>query len=248
MTIAEQITRAKTDLDRAYEAGKKSEYDAFWDAFQLNGERRSYYYAFLNTGYGWSKKTFKPKYDIICEGSASQCFYAWEDANDTINFGAVLRQQGVILDTSRATNISNFFAYGKSFVGEFPTISCENAGTNTNGLFRGCMVSKIEKLIVTEQTSFDTSFSGCSELVDIVFEGTIAKGNLNMRSCTKLTKASIISIMEALSTTTTGLTVTLSKTAVDTAFAAEGETSGGIYREEWGNYVLARPNWTIALA
>lgn len=240
-------TTEQTPEQRAYEAGKKSEYDAFWDSFQKNGERRYYYYAFLNSGFGWSKKTFKPKYDIICEGSASQCFYAWENTEETINFGAVLKQQGVILDTSRATNVSNFFAYGKSFIGEFPTISCENAGANTNGLFRGCKVSKIEKLIVTEQTSFDASFSGCYELVDIVFEGTIAKGNLNTSSCTKLSKASIISVISHLSDTTTGLTVTLSKTAVDDAFEEEGGAVGSV-SSEWDALVATKPNWTIALA
>jgi hypothetical protein len=231
-----------------YEAGKKSEYDEFWDAFQLNGERRNYQDTFTNSPNAWTPKNFKPKYSIICEGNNSSAFYAWEDRANPFNLGAYLKLKGITLDTSKATFLTNFFAYGYGFVGEFPTISCESAGANTTGLFRGVHVSKIEKIIVTEQTVYTSWFLNSGNyLVDVVFEGTIATGGLDMRSCNKLSKASIISIMEALSTTTTGLTVTLSRTAVDTAFAAEGETSGGIYREEWGNYVLARPNWTIAL-
>ena len=56
MTIAEQITRAKADLDEVYAAGKQAEYDAFWDAYQSNGERASYENAF--SGRGWNDITF----------------------------------------------------------------------------------------------------------------------------------------------------------------------------------------------
>ena len=39
MDIAEKVLRAKTDLDDVYEAGKKAEYDAFWDEYQDYGNR-----------------------------------------------------------------------------------------------------------------------------------------------------------------------------------------------------------------
>ena len=37
MNITEKVLRQKQDFDDVYEAGKKAEYDAFWDAFQDNG-------------------------------------------------------------------------------------------------------------------------------------------------------------------------------------------------------------------
>ena len=40
-----------------------SHYDAFWDTFQRNGERKDYRYGF--SGIGWNDENFKPKYDII---------------------------------------------------------------------------------------------------------------------------------------------------------------------------------------
>ena len=233
-------------VGEVFEAGKKSEYDAFWDTNQRNGERRGYYRAYPNTDGEWSAENFRPKYDFICEGSCAQMFYGWEYGNVKIDLGAIFKQQGIILDTSRATNVSSLFAFGAKLTGELPTVSCANAGSNTNGIFRGCKVSKIEKFIVTELTTFDTTFYICDELVDIVFEGTIAN-TLSMSQSTKLSKASIISVISHLSDTTTGLTVTLSKTAVDVAFEEDGGAVGSV-STEWENLVATKPNWTISLA
>lgn len=48
------------DYQTGFEAGKQAEYDAFWNAFQTNGTRTAYNYAF----YSWHSDCFKPKYDI----------------------------------------------------------------------------------------------------------------------------------------------------------------------------------------
>jgi hypothetical protein len=223
------------------DTGGKSFYDEFWDSVQQNGERRNYAYAFSNSGKPWNSQTFKPKYDIICEESADNCFYAWEDRTDSFDLGAYLKSHGLKLDTSKATSMKNFISYAYSFIGELPIISFESAGAYTTGAIRGIMVSKIDKIIVTEQTIFNDWFRSSGELIDVVFEGRIATGNLNMSGCTKLSKASIYSVVNALSTTTSGLTVTLSKTAVTSAF-------GSTTSEEWLNLVATRSNWTIALA
>ncbi len=47
------------------EAGKQTEYDRFWDAYQLNGTRREYTYSF--SGNSWNDEIYNPKYDIIVE-------------------------------------------------------------------------------------------------------------------------------------------------------------------------------------
>lgn len=69
-----------------------------------------------------------------------------------------------------------------------------------------------------------------------VEEGTISN-SLNMQWSTKLTKASITSIIEHLSTTTSGLTLTLPKTAKEAAFTTD----------EWVVIVAAKSNWNISL-
>ena len=47
-----------------FDAGKKAEYDAFWDTFQNNGNRTTYSYAFYGSAVGWNDTTFNPKYPI----------------------------------------------------------------------------------------------------------------------------------------------------------------------------------------
>ena len=54
--------------------------------------------------------------------------------------------------------------------------------------------------------------------------------------------------MAALSTTTTGLTVTFSKTAVDKAFETAEGANDGSTSPEWLALVATRPNWGIGLA
>ena len=49
--------------DEGFEDGKKSEYDAFWDAYQQNGNRTHYVDAF--TQLGWTDVVYQPKYPII---------------------------------------------------------------------------------------------------------------------------------------------------------------------------------------
>lgn len=43
-----------------FDAGKKAEYDAFWDVFQQNGNLSNYNHAF----YRWFDECYKPKYPI----------------------------------------------------------------------------------------------------------------------------------------------------------------------------------------
>ena len=49
--------------NQGFVEGKQAEYDKFWDAFQQNGERAYYYYAFA---YQWNDECYNPKYPIVC--------------------------------------------------------------------------------------------------------------------------------------------------------------------------------------
>lgn len=58
--------------DKGVTDGKKSQYDEFWDAFQQNGNRTNYRYAFYNIM--WNDITYNPKYPIVCSANSSQMF------------------------------------------------------------------------------------------------------------------------------------------------------------------------------
>ncbi len=75
--------------DEGYAAGRQTEYDAFWDAFQENGTRRNYDHAFLRSG--WSDVAYNPKYPIIATNATSM-YYQNNQITDTkvpIDFSGV---------------------------------------------------------------------------------------------------------------------------------------------------------------
>ena len=119
--------------------------------------------------------------------------------------------------------------------------------------YRNLYLKTIEKLIISEKcTNFENSFTSCNELENITIEGTIS-ANINFRYSSKLSKASIKSIINALSTTAEGLSVTFSKTAVNKAFETSEGLADGSTSAEWialagdENTEGIRPNWNISL-
>jgi hypothetical protein len=135
----------------------------------------------------------------------------------------------------------------------FPVIDFSSAHEYANSaayVFYGCTVETIDKIVVNEQTAFTSasSFTGCTNLKNVVFEGTLGQNGLNLQWSSKLSKASIESIINALSSTTSGLSVTLSKEAVQKAFETSEGANDGNTSDEWLNLIATKNNWTITLA
>lgn len=223
------------------EQGKQAEYDKFWDAYQQNGNRTAYTYGFY--GYGFNSENFYPKYDIKTKSSSAYIFYAWEREANALNLSQRLKDCGVVLDTSLATSLANAFSYTR--ITEIPTIDCTGLSTSNHstaifahGYDR---LRKIEKIISKEGINFTNWFQN-TNLEEVTFEGVIGGSGLNLQWSTRLNKASIESIITHLSDNTSGLSVTLSKTAVENAF--EGGSNG----DEWLNLKATKNNWTITLA
>lgn len=253
VTVAEKLSAIGNNMARVYdtgfekghdqgfEEGKQAEHDAFWDAFQT-APRTRWDGAFQNSC--WNDDTFYPKYDLVITGSAASLFRY----SGITDLEKRLEECGVILDTSEATNLN--CGFGESNLTVMPTINltkCTTSGA-TNGLFGGSgSLKTIRKIIVSEVTVFSNSFE-CSRLENITFEGAIGN-DIDFNSCTKLTEVSIRSIIEHLSDTASGKTLTLSKVAVDNAYGwyigdsfAPGSSSG-----TWNELVVSKPNWTITL-
>lgn len=240
MSIADKIARAKADIDAVHQdgiaEGKQAEYDVFWDGFQDYGKRGYYMAAFSR----WPESIFWPKYDIrVTEGSPSLMF----SSANVPNLKQRLKDCGVVLDFSSAVNITEALAYNSYFT-NLPTVDTRNVSTFSHVFANDTALVEIEKFILKadgSQTFGSRIFGNCRALEDITIEGVIGSNGFDMQWSTKLSKASIQSIINALSTVTSGLTVTLSKTAVNNAF-------GGSTSAEWLALVATRSNWTVALA
>ena len=222
MTVAEKIVRAKEDYDAVHEAGKQAEYDEFWDSFQQNGTRTSYESSFQ----GWKGVCFKPKHDLKFAGQYSCTNLFRQTAGFDLKEMTIDR--GVALDFSEATRLNNTF--NMSAIGNIPPIdlrSCtEMAATFSSMRHNGSVGDEFTTRSVTlnnlrEDCTFNNVFKDAKYLENISITGTIGQNGFSVSNCTKLSGESIRSIVNALSDTAEGKTLTLSKTAVENAFPSE---------------------------
>ncbi len=240
MDIAEKVLRQKKDFDDVYEAGKKAEYDKMWDVLQPEGKTN---YATSAGFYGvlFNFDNFFPKRDIRTIGNAERIFYSWETAKHRGNLKARLEECGVVLDTSKATNLTSAFNY--NHMDNLPVIDCTGLTAESTSVFANSWDYRktIEKIILKDTVKCTNWFNNASGLENVIIEGTIGQNSFDIHWSTKLSADSLKSIIQALSTTTTGLTITLPTTAQANYEAVYGAGS-------WEALTASRNNWSIAYA
>lgn len=233
-------------VTEVYEAGKASGggdsyYDEFWDDYQAYGNRTICDSMFA--GNSWTSNTFKPKYTIKPE-RAQHMFLFTGITGDLVE---LCEKQGITLDFSNCTLFNNLMvnAMGITRIG---VIDARKRTDDGMMFYRMDALVTFEKFIVSETTPFNyNSFYSVENLENLTVEGVIAQNNFNVQWSTKLSKSSIKSIINCLSTTTSGLTVTLSRIAIDNAFETSSGLADGSTGTEWLNLVATKPNWTISL-
>ena len=236
------VEGADTDAiyDEGYAAGQQAEYDRFWDNAQTNGNRVNYTGAFF--GVLWNNETFCPKYDIRPDNAYN--IFARCEITDLVS---TLDKAGVVLDFSQTTNFDGMFTW--SSVRNVGIIDTRGAASISNMCSYGYNLTKIQKLILKDDgsQSAGNAFTSCSNLTTLTIEGTIGQNGFDLH-WSPLDKASIQSVINALSATTTGLTVTLSQTAVNKAFETSSGANDGSASAEWATLTGTKTNWTINLS
>jgi hypothetical protein len=162
---AEQMVEANADLEKVLygtDFGGKSQYDEFWDDYQLNGNRTNYDGAFY--GDGWSDRNFNPKYPMK-PTSVYRMFYNSHNVTDYSKFD---------IDFSNFTGNFDqvFYANGAKKVG---VINLSSA-TQMMNCFQYSSIETIEKIILKEdgsQNILSNSFNYTLKLKNIAFEGKI---------------------------------------------------------------------------
>lgn len=157
-------------VDSVYEAGQKSEYDRFWNAYQESGNKTNYRYAFA--GKNWTDEIYNPKYDIVAEytngsDAESNNMFTYTEITDT--------KVPIILRSSSATaQYTGLFYYAANLV-TVPMLKFEgNFAHNTN------------------------CFQGAKNLENITFGGSITQSGMNLSYCNKLTVDSMLSLFDCL--------------------------------------------------
>ena len=224
--------------NEGFEAGKQAEYDAFWDRYQDNGNRTDYANAF--SGRGWSESTFKPKYDMTVTNPYMLFRYC-----GIKDLGVAIRNSGkrLIID-----NHTLSYSFNNTLLEIIDNVEFAQVLTKLDAAFNSSsLLREIRIPIPIIETTTLGAFSSCGALEEVRFNGTIGTSTLNLQWSTKLSKASIENIVSCLSTTTNGLTVTLSKTSVNKAFETSEGANDGTTSAEWLALVATRSNWTISL-
>ena len=187
MSIAEKLTAIAENEQKVFDAGKKAEYDRFWDSFQNNGNRLNYSYAFSMgsnwAGGGWDDDLYNPKYPISVTGlnNITGTYQYTEKISDT----KVEISVGQIVNGTQTGNMLSTFLNAKGLV-------------------------TIRKLTVDETVVFSGTFNGCFSLENLTMAGTIGQNGFNVSDSTKLTHDSLMSIINCLEAKTEGTwTVTL---------------------------------------
>lgn len=221
-----------------YEAGKKTEHEAKWNAIHDSIEAYGCHNAF--SGASWTKETFRPIRNINVYSS----YMMFRHSRIAVDLPKLLEELGVQI-TFQALSAMQYTFYGTQFtrLGVFDFSDCYYS----NGCFSDSdKLVTIDKIICNKNTKFTDAFDWLYSLENIIFEGELAKDGLNLQDSTSLSKESILSIINVLSTTTTGLTVTLSLDAVNKAFETSAGANDGEKSPEWNDLVADR-NWNISL-
>lgn len=230
------VSEEDVEIECEYCRSQDAEYNDFWDKFQKYGNRNEYHAAFAN---GWSDKLFKPKYDIIFTNGYNSCYHMFYNSEIT-DIQKCLDEAHKTLDFSKASNFSGIFVGCKSkTIPHVDAASCTNMGST----FSNIQAETVSISNIKPTLSFNTTFSRSSKLKNLILiDCTIGQNGFDVHWSTKLSAVSLYSIISALSTTTTGLSITLPTTAEANYNANPPEGAP----HTWTELIATRPNWTIA--
>lgn len=258
MTIAEKIERAMLDYTAVRDAGfnegfvngerdgieqgKQAEREKFWDNYQDYGNRTAYGGAFA--GQGWVKTgLLPPKYPMILDNSMSTNYYIFNCFNQYGTARYDMSEICKLLDCSNAPRLNSMFENANVENITIDMSNCQMASYMFGCGMGGGSINKVYLKVTEKLTTASGMFSSCVDLETIRFtEDSVINIALSFSS-SPLSKESIESIINALSPTATGKTLTLKKTAVQNAFGTDYDSS-----TEWTTLKNSKSNWTITLS
>lgn len=252
-----------SDYQSGYAAGKTSGeaegIRAMWELIQKGGTNTDIGTRLL-TGANFTKKTYRPIYDIRPTSAYDWSMNCPNDKSilfteGQVNMKELEEEQGMVHDFSNCTSVYRAFCSG--LFSELNVIDISKA-TNTDLAFYGgyfnsansvLRLKRIERLIFSENTVIASNMLKYNGLMEYIgFEGVIAKNGLDLSSCVKLDKESHIKLVNILSSNTSGLSVTVSQRAVNKAFETSEGANDGLTSPEWLALRATKENWGIKYA
>lgn len=205
MSLADKLTVVAENTDKVYQAGKDVEHKEFWTMYQMNGEMNKYNYAFYSGR--WTDENFRPVLDLKVGNTSESMF----NSCSITDLAKIMTECGVKFDFSGLTGaLSNMFAY--STITHIPELNAPLVTKFLQTFVSAKSLVTIDKIVCGEAATFSNTFKNATALENVVFEGVIGN-DIDFSYCTKLTKESILSVINALKTYTSGThTLTLGAT------------------------------------
>lgn len=247
--IAEKLVEVANNVQKVFEAGKQQGhgegYDSGYDAGLEAGKEIGGY----NEGFEEGKKKEQSDFWDIFQNYGSESGMSYNEVFGKGRFTDANYNPKYPIQVVEGTNSGYAMFNGAGNITDIK-VPIYHRGTNLGYLFNACRTLKrIPALhMLAEVTNFQSAFYHCLLLEDITITGTIGE-NIDFQWSKKLTRASIESILNALSDTATGKTLTLSNDAVYEAFALRDDDGNKLpYLEGiWQEYIYIKSNWTITL-
>lgn len=222
------------NVSNVYEAGKKAEYNEFWDNFNTGNGSTQWDYRYAGTG--WCKANFKPTEDIVCS-VRTFARHGW-NRSELYDLAEHLDNLGVKI--TKLTSARETFIYCTTFsrLPELDASSCTYFYDTFYGMTR---LVTIDKFIVNtdKATYWDGAlFDNCTRLANINMEGSIIGKSIDFSVCplSVASMKSIISCLKDFSGTDSEFTYKVTFTsACKTALEAEGNTSPN--GNTWTQYI-----------
>ena len=199
MSVKENATTIAENVPKVYEAGKKSEYDRFWDAYQQNGTRKNYAYAFA--GQAWASESLNPKYPIRFNDSNANTRHAcgmfcWHGRGRT---DYVLDVSTLDIDWSGCKSLYLTFANAKVdniTIDGSNIISMNNTFSGADG---GNTITTINLKVTETCTDFSNAFHYCTKLTNLTFtDDSVIAEHISLAQSSLLSAESVNSIINAL--------------------------------------------------
>lgn len=236
-------------INEVYEKGKaeggdgntEQIFDELASAIQSGGARTDFAQTFKNS--------------TINDERIREIFARWNSTIKTSSYmfqDAKNLQEGLYTDTLDFSQSSSLLsAFQGTNIVKVKKIDARKTVLGWNGMantFYDCKnLESIDEFYPSINTKFSGTFSGCPKLKKVIFMSEIAVDGLTFEYSPLLNRNSIEKIFENLSTSTSGLTVTISEKAVKREFETSEGANDGDTSADWKNVRDSRMNWKIVL-
>ena len=194
-------TGVANGLKRGKELGAEAAQTAFWEAVPEVTQK------YLFAGPAWNTDTFYPIKSFSFYGDYADYMFAHHNiASSPYDLAQRLEACGVRLDFSGITCANSVF-YKCNLTG-LPLLDFAGCTKLTGTFAFSQNLRTITALLLGEDCVFDKTFQKCTALENLTVFGTIGQNGLDVSDC-PLTQQSLLSILNALKSGVSGLTVTL---------------------------------------